>query len=103
MAVEMATGEFIAMLDNDDTLDADALLEVARALFHDGDIDVIYTDEDKIDEYSRKIDTYFKPDFSPEHLESGHVRAAHAGGAEKTVPASSAASAPNTRARRITI
>ena len=70
MAVEMATGEFIAMLDNDDTLDPDALLEVARALFIDGDIDVIYTDEDKIDEFGRKIDTYYKPDFSPEHLES---------------------------------
>jgi GT2 family glycosyltransferase/glycosyltransferase involved in cell wall biosynthesis len=70
LAVEMATGEFIAMLDNDDTLEPDALLEIARALFIDGDIDVIYTDEDKIDEFGRKIDTYYKPDFSPEHLES---------------------------------
>jgi GT2 family glycosyltransferase/glycosyltransferase involved in cell wall biosynthesis len=69
LAAEMATGEFIAMLDNDDTLDPDALLEIARALFIDADIDVIYTDEDKIDEHGRKIDTYFKPDFSPEHLE----------------------------------
>jgi GT2 family glycosyltransferase/glycosyltransferase involved in cell wall biosynthesis len=68
-AVEMATGEFIAMLDNDDVLEPDALLEVARALFVNSDIDVIYTDEDKIDEHGRKIDTYFKPDFSPEHLE----------------------------------
>jgi GT2 family glycosyltransferase/glycosyltransferase involved in cell wall biosynthesis len=70
MAAEMSTGEFIAMLDNDDTLTPDALLEVARALFVDPEIDVIYTDEDKIDEQGRLIDTYFKPDFSPEHLES---------------------------------
>ena len=70
MAAEMATGEFIAMLDNDDTLEPDALLEIARALFADPAIDVIYTDEDKIDAYGRLIDTYFKPDFSPEHLES---------------------------------
>lgn len=69
-AAELATGEFIAMLDNDDTLHHDALLEVARALFADGDIDVIYTDEDKIDPFGRQIDTYYKPDFSPEHLES---------------------------------
>ncbi len=69
-AAEMATGEFIAMLDNDDLLEPDALLEVARALFHDDKIDVIYTDEDKIDQHGRLIDTYFKPDFSPEHLES---------------------------------
>lgn len=69
-AAEMATGEFIAMLDNDDVLRPDALLEVARALFVREDIDVIYTDEDKIDAYGRQIDTFFKPDFSPEHLES---------------------------------
>jgi GT2 family glycosyltransferase len=69
-AVEMSTGEFIAMLDNDDMLEPDALLEIARALFHDEKIDVIYTDEDKIDQDGRLIDTYFKPDFSPEHLES---------------------------------
>ena len=70
VAVEMATGEFIAMLDNDDTLAPDALLEIARALFHDETIDVLYTDEDKIDQDDRLIDTYYKPDFSPEHLES---------------------------------
>jgi GT2 family glycosyltransferase len=69
-AAELATGEFIAMLDNDDTLEPDALLEIARALFIDPAIDVIYTDEDKIDEYGRLVDTFFKPDFSPEHLES---------------------------------
>jgi GT2 family glycosyltransferase/glycosyltransferase involved in cell wall biosynthesis len=70
LAVEMATGEFIAMLDNDDAIARDALLEVARALFADPSIDVIYTDEDKIDEQGRLIDTYYKPDWSPEHLES---------------------------------
>ncbi len=70
MAAEMATGEFIAMLDNDDALAPDALLEVARALCADPEIDVIYSDEDKIDGHGRLIDTYYKPDFSPEHLES---------------------------------
>ena len=70
VCVEMATGAFIAMLDNDDTIHPDALLEVARALFADGSIDVIYTDEDKIDVQGRMIDTYHKPDWSPEHLES---------------------------------
>ena len=70
LAVEIATGEFIAMLDNDDTLHPDALLEVARALFADATIDVMYTDEDKIDERGVLIDTYYKPDWSPEHLES---------------------------------
>ncbi len=70
LSAEMATGEFVAMLDNDDTLHPDALLEVARALFADPDIDVLYTDEDKIDAQGRLVDTYHKPDWSPEHLES---------------------------------
>ncbi len=70
LAVEMASGEFIAMLDHDDTIEPDALLEVARALFHAPETDVIYTDEDKIDPNGVLIDTYYKPDFSPEHLES---------------------------------
>jgi GT2 family glycosyltransferase/glycosyltransferase involved in cell wall biosynthesis len=70
LAAEMATGEFVAMLDNDDTLHPEALLEIARALFADPAIDVIYTDEDKIDELGNLIDTYYKPDWSPEHLES---------------------------------
>lgn len=69
-AAEMATGEFVAMLDHDDTIAPDALLEVARAVAADPEIDVIYTDEDKIDANGALIDTYYKPDYSPEHLES---------------------------------
>ena len=70
LAVEMSTGSYIAMLDNDDTLHPDALLEIARAVVGDPAIDVIYTDEDKNDAQGGLIDTYFKPDWSPEHLES---------------------------------
>ena len=70
LCAEMATGAFVAMLDNDDTIHPDALLEVARALSADSGIDVIYTDEDKIDDHDSLIDTYYKPDWSPEHLES---------------------------------
>jgi GT2 family glycosyltransferase/glycosyltransferase involved in cell wall biosynthesis len=69
-AAEMSTGAWLAMLDNDDALHPDAMLEIARALVADPSIDVLYTDEDKIDAQGRKIDTYFKPDWSPEHLES---------------------------------
>lgn len=70
LAAEIATGEYVAMLDNDDTLDPDALLTIARALVADPNIDVLYTDEDKIDEGGKLVDTYHKPDWSPEHLES---------------------------------
>ena len=69
-AVLLATGAFLLMLDNDDELSSDALHHVAAALINDPDIDVIYSDEDKLDTRGRAIDHYFKPDWSPEHLES---------------------------------
>ncbi len=69
LCAEMAIGSYVAMLDHDDALHPDALMEVVRALFTDPDIDVLYTDEDKIDDAGRVIDTYHKPDWSPEHLE----------------------------------
>lgn len=45
----MATGEFIALLDNDDELPPYALFEVASVLNQRPELDVIYSDEDKID------------------------------------------------------
>jgi GT2 family glycosyltransferase/glycosyltransferase involved in cell wall biosynthesis len=69
-AAEISTGEFLAMLDNDDELTPDALYEVARAIDGDGLIDLLYTDEDKLDAAGGLCDPYFKPDWSPEHLHS---------------------------------
>lgn len=69
-AVEFATGEFLALLDNDDMLAPDALMEVAKALNSNQLLDCIYSDENKIDERGDVIDHFMKPDWSPEHLES---------------------------------
>ena len=69
-AAEFATGEWLALLDHDDELAPDALLCVARAVGGQPELDVLYTDEDKIDEAGRYGDHYFKPDWSPEHLQS---------------------------------
>lgn len=69
-AAEMATGDYLAMLDNDDELTVDALWEVAQAVSCNPAIDCLYTDEDKIDEVGNRLDHYLKPDWSPEHLES---------------------------------
>ena len=69
-AAEMATGEYLAMLDNDDELLPDALWEAASAIAANPSIDCLYTDEDKIDEVGNQIDHFLKPDWSPEHLES---------------------------------
>jgi O-antigen biosynthesis protein len=65
-ATEMATGEFIALLDHDDELSEHALYMVAAELNSCRDADLIYSDEDKIDEKGRRYDAYFKPDWNPE-------------------------------------
>ena len=69
-AVGMATGAYLVMLDNDDELTPDALQEIAKAVVANPAIDALYSDEDKLDATGRRTDDYFKPDWSPEHLES---------------------------------
>jgi len=76
-AAELATGEFLLFMDNDDELGPEALAEVAVYLSSHPDTDVLYTDEDKIDIEGRRSDMQIKPDWSPEMLLSrmyvGHL------------------------------
>ncbi len=65
-ALELATGEYIAFMDNDDELSEHALFEIVNALNKDKNIDFIYSDEDKIDEDGTHMNPHFKPDWSPE-------------------------------------
>lgn len=67
-ALEIANGEFIGLLDNDDVLDKNALYEVVKLLNEDKKIDMIYSDEDKIALNGSFANPYFKPDFSPNTL-----------------------------------
>jgi O-antigen biosynthesis protein len=67
-ALEWATGDFIALLDHDDELPADALAEVVTYLNAHPDADVVYSDEDKLDRAGARCDPFFKPDWSPEHF-----------------------------------
>lgn len=61
-----ATGEFVALLDHDDTLPQDALLHIAECISRHPEVDWIYTDEDKIDASGRRYDPQFKAGWSPE-------------------------------------
>jgi GT2 family glycosyltransferase/glycosyltransferase involved in cell wall biosynthesis len=65
-----ATGEFVAFLDHDDRLAAHALAEVALHLARAPSTDVLYTDEDKLDEAGNRIAPFFKPGWSPDLLRS---------------------------------
>lgn len=67
-ALEVATGDFVALLDHDDSLTPNALAVVATHLHADPLIDYVYTDEDKVDENGRHFDLFAKPDFAPERL-----------------------------------
>lgn len=69
-ALELATGEFIGLLDHDDILELDALFEVVKVL-QDRTVDLVYTDEDKVSEdLSEFRDPNLKPDFSIDLLRS---------------------------------
>ncbi|MBA2483913.1 MAG: glycosyltransferase [Nitrosomonas sp.] len=64
----IAKGEFIALLDHDDLLTPDALYEMTAAINANPDLDILYSDEDKVDECDVFFDPYYKPDWSPHTL-----------------------------------
>jgi O-antigen biosynthesis protein len=68
-ALGLAKGEFIGLLDHDDILAPSALFEVVRALNDAPATDLLYSDEDKVDETGTEHwDPFFKPDWSPDLL-----------------------------------
>ena len=70
LAAEQATGTFIALLDHDDELHPQALAEIADAVRRHPDLDLLYTDEDKIEPGNAHSEPFYKPDWSPDHLHS---------------------------------
>lgn len=67
-ALAIATGEFVALLDNDDELAINAFYEVVKVLNENPELDLIYSDEDKIDMDGNRSEPAFKPDWSPDLL-----------------------------------
>jgi O-antigen biosynthesis protein len=65
-ALEIARGEFVAFMDHDDLLHETALYEVAAELDNHPDADIIYTDEDQVDQLGLRFGGYHKTDFNPE-------------------------------------
>lgn len=72
-ALKMAGGDFIGLLDHDDVLAKHALYEMAAALEADSELDILYTDEDKLTFDSREhFQPHFKPDFNLELLRTNN-------------------------------
>jgi GT2 family glycosyltransferase len=69
-ALALATGEYVGLFDHDDELAPDALAEIVRCLNAEPDLDVVYTDEDKIDPAGSRSQPHFKPAWSPELMRS---------------------------------
>ena len=67
-ALNMAEGDFVALLDHDDELAPTALYFVAVALNENRGLQLLYSDEDKLDARNRRSDPYFKSDWNPELL-----------------------------------
>ena len=67
-ALAIATGEFVGLLDNDDTLADFALYEVVKLLNEHPEADLIYSDEDKLSEDNKRSQPFFKTDWAPDIL-----------------------------------
>lgn len=78
VAIEMATGDYIALLDHDDLLTCDALYEMVACLnkvseVHRESVIAVYSDEDKCDgDATRFYEPNFKPDFNLDFLLSNN-------------------------------
>lgn len=67
-ALELARGDYVALLDHDDQLRPHALFEVAQAIMRSPGLALVYSDEDKLDASGCRMDPYFKPGWDPDLL-----------------------------------
>ena len=77
-AIECASGEFIALMDNDDLIPPDALYWIARTAIERPDVAIMYSDEDKIDVSGKRSAPYFKTDWNL-YLFRSHNMISHLG------------------------
>ena len=66
-ALELAQGEYVALLDHDDILAERALYEIVAALDRHPDTDVVFSDEDRLQDGVRHS-PHFKPGWDPDLL-----------------------------------
>jgi GT2 family glycosyltransferase len=67
-ALALATGRYVVFLDHDDELHENALERIAQSIEEHPEADLLYSDEDKIDDFGRRFMPTFKPDWSPDLL-----------------------------------
>lgn len=76
-ALDESRGAFVAFMDHDDVLEPTALEECMGVLQAIPDVDLLYTDEDRLAADGSSVSVFPKPDWSPERLRSqnyvGHL------------------------------
>lgn len=65
-AISMCSGNFVALLDHDDKLSPYALAFIAREIIRNPNIQLIYSDEDKLNSTGIRYEPYFKCDWNYE-------------------------------------
>ena len=65
-ALAIAKGEWVALLDHDDLLHPLALYELVKCLQQHTDANIVFSDEDKVDEQGARFGPYFKTEYNPE-------------------------------------
>lgn len=70
-ALSLATGQYVSLLDHDDFLWPNALFEIVKKINQAPNAGLIYSDEDKLEEYTDiHTDPFFKPAFNFDYLRS---------------------------------
>ncbi|MDO5424441.1 MAG: glycosyltransferase family 2 protein [Eubacteriales bacterium] len=70
-AIRMASGEYLMFSDHDDLLAKEAVFEIVKALNEHPETDIVYTDEDLVDQTGKVYSSpRFKPDFNLDFLRS---------------------------------
>ena len=72
-ALQLVQTPWLALLDHDDLLPAEALIWVAKAIEADPDARLFYSDEDKISSDGTLFDPYFKGDWNPLLMEAQNM------------------------------
>lgn len=76
-AASLASGEFLAFLDQDDAVTPDCLARLALYIAGHPETDIVYSDDDKIDEADVPFAPQYKQDYDPAQMFSfmqfGHI------------------------------
>jgi GT2 family glycosyltransferase/glycosyltransferase involved in cell wall biosynthesis len=71
-AVDASTAEFVILLAAGDRLSPEALYTVASTAHQDPLVDLVHWDDDRLDEFGRRVDPRFRPAWSPDMLLSAN-------------------------------